>query len=113
MHLGCREAAIVSEAERAFRGGERRTEKSREQWAATSGEAVADSFKRRGSLKLHGTENMFQTHEGMVRAYSTPFKHLIAVFIVHDDGIAAIGGLACLTPRCRDAVVIITSHCID
>jgi len=62
------------------------------------GEAAADFFTERGPIlrKGHGTEDAFKTHEWMIRSCSTALEHIVAVFAFHNNGISAIGGLACL-----------------
>jgi hypothetical protein len=68
------------------------------------GEATADFFTERTLVlwQRHRAENIFQTYERMVRACGTAFKYIIAVLTLYDNGIAAIGGLACLAKAAQE-----------
>jgi hypothetical protein len=62
------------------------------------GEATADFFTERGFIlgKGHGAEDAFEAHKRMIGCGSTALEHIVAVLALHNDGIAAICGLACL-----------------
>jgi hypothetical protein len=63
------------------------------------GEATADFFTERGLIlrKGHGAEDAFEAREGMIGSSSAALEHIVAILALHNNGIAAIRGLACFT----------------
>ena len=61
------------------------------------GEATAGFFIERGFFpeKSHGAEDAFEAHEGMIGSGSTALEYIVAALALHNNGIAAICGLAC------------------
>jgi hypothetical protein len=61
------------------------------------GEATADFFIEWGHIlrKGHGAEDTFEAHEGMIGSGSTTLEYIVAALALHNNGIAAICGLAC------------------
>jgi hypothetical protein len=60
------------------------------------GAATAEFFIERGLImgKGHSPEDTFEAHEGMDGNGSTALEYIVAALTLHDNGIAAICGLA-------------------
>ena len=61
------------------------------------GETMADFFIKRNLIlgKGHGAEHAFEADEGMIGSDSTALENIVAALALHNNGIAAICGLAC------------------
>jgi len=68
------------------------------------GEATADFFIERSLIleKGHGAEDTFEAHEGMIGGGSTALEYIVAALAPHDNGIAAICGLACFAKATQE-----------
>jgi len=60
------------------------------------GKATADFFTERGLIlrKGHGAEDPFEAHKGMIGSGNAALEYIVAVLALHNNGIAAICGLA-------------------
>ena len=67
-------------------------------------EAAADFFIKRGLTlgKADGAEDTFEAHEGMIVSGSTALEYIVAALALHNNGIAAIGGLACFAKATQE-----------
>jgi hypothetical protein len=68
------------------------------------GKATADFFIERGLIlgKSHGAEDTFEAHERMIGSGSTALEYIVTALAFHNNGIAAICGLACFAKATQE-----------
>jgi hypothetical protein len=72
--------------------------------AVLLGEATADFFIERSLIlgKSHGAEDTYEAHEGMIGSGGTALEYIVAALALHNNGIAAICGLARLAKATQE-----------